>query len=74
MCSSDLLVSGTPQPILIGGQPATTPVFLNGSGVPLTPPVTHTNLVINTFHCRNEIDFNTVFPTWPSNVFANYSN
>jgi hypothetical protein len=68
------LVSGTLKPILIGGQPPTIPQFLNSSGAVLTPPVTHTNLIINTFHTRQETDFNTVFASFPTDLFAVYAS
>ena len=66
--------SGNPVPIIVGGQPATTPQFLSATGAYVAPPITSSNLVINTFHYRDETDFGAAFTDFPVNLFANYRN
>lgn len=67
------LVSGNLQPILVNGQPATAPVWLDSSGAALMPPITSSNFVINTFHVDKEVDFNSIFSFFPTDVFGVYT-
>lgn len=64
-------VGGVLKPCLVNGQPVSTPVPLDASGVQIGVP-SFSNVQYNTYHVLQEIDFNTIFTAFPTNLFAVY--
>lgn len=64
-------VSGALKPCLVNGQPVSTPVPLDASGVQIGVP-SFSNVQYNTYHVLQEIDFNSIFTAFPTNLFAVY--